>query len=176
MNLPGFTADTSLYRTTVHYQGAYDRVGRSNRAVDLAQQFLPLAPDGIAPKTCPPKGLGCGPDPDNPGACCHLFRTIECELTCLSPCICPPPPPVCGPCLLPTDSIRQKILAGLPIDPATDLIFEQTCHQGANSFTQGCEICSQETKIGLPIVSDKCIKVCMRGFDPASIRVDVRDC
>jgi hypothetical protein len=174
MSMPGFTADTSLYRTTVPYQSAYDRVGRSNLAVDLAQ--LPLAPDGIGPTNCLPRGLGCGPDPDNPGACCNLFRTIECEVICISPCICPVPV-ICGDCLLPTSQLRQPILSGQPIDLAT-VRFQQTCHQGATSFTRDCTRTSPETRISIPVpfVSDKCISVSMGGLDPALINILTRDC
>src|SRR5216684_9133151 len=89
MTLPGFTADTSLYRSIVLYQAATQRVGRSNRAVDLAQLFLSPEPDGIGPIRCHPHRLGCGPDPDNPGACCQLFLTAECDEICGRPCTCP---------------------------------------------------------------------------------------
>jgi hypothetical protein len=172
MTLPRFTGEASLYRTAACYrlaatwdEGAKTRWGPA--------QFLRL-PDG---GNLGPKGCTTGPvDTDICASGCQRVCNIGGEIveTCVSATNCTPIS--CGPCLLPTGAIRQKILANLPIDPATDLIFEQNCQQGLISSTQGCEICSQETRIGLPIVSDKCIKVCMRGFDPSSIRVEVRDC
>jgi hypothetical protein len=156
MSMPGFTAGISLYKTTAGY-----------RLASLPSTFGA----SVVPAICV-EGT-CGPCINGTRRCCvgGVWVSEECGAE-------PPPPPVtCSPCLLPTDKIRQKILAGQPINPATDLFFQRTCQQGTNPpFTQSCEICSQETKIGLPLVSDKCIKVCMSGFDPASIRVLVRDC
>ena len=173
MNLPGFTAGISVYRTALRYRGAFEGVSRSALAVDLAQRFMPLGPDSIGPSKCRPADLGCMPDPDTPGSCCNLVRTVECEVNCAGPCTCPA---TCGDCVLPTDEIRQAVLTQQPINPA-DLLFQQTCQRGSESFTQACEICSQETKISLPWpASDKCIKVCMGGFDPASMTVSARDC
>jgi hypothetical protein len=181
MKMPGFTAEATLYRTSQQYHLATRWDG--NRGLFMSPaQFMPGLPNdgGNGFPVGQEKGCTFSRVPtDECGTGCKCSKLVNGELVefCVSAFNCPPPPVQCGPCLLPTDRIRQKILTGLPIDPATDLIFEHTCQQGTNPpFTQGCEICSQETRIGLPIVSDKCIKVCMRGFDPASIRVDVRDC
>jgi hypothetical protein len=172
MTLPRFTGEASLYRTARYYRLAVTQGEGSETRLTPAQLFR--LPNG---GNSGPKGCTTGPvDTSICASGCQKVCNIGGEIveTCLSASHCTPVS--CGPCLLPTDGIRQKILANLPIDPATDLIFKQACQQGSNSFSQDCEICSQETRIGLPIVSDKCIKVCMRGFDPSSIRVDVRDC
>jgi hypothetical protein len=179
MTLPRFTGEASLYRTAICYRLAATWDGGSKTDWGPAQ-FLRL-PDGGGvgpiggnggPKGCQTRSV----DTDTCASGCQKTCNFGGEITetCVSTSQCTPVS--CGPCLLPTDGIRQKILANLPIDPATDLVFKQSCQQGSNSFTQDCEICSQETRIGLPIVSDKCIKVCMRGFDPSSISVEVRDC
>ena len=166
MNMPGFTAETSLYKTSGHYRLTTGSAGGADVHVGLAQLALP------APLL---KGCGlCVPDSDSPTGCSKTCISNGEEIQ--QNCTCPPPPTVCDPCLLPTSQLRQQILSGQPIDPAT-LRFQQTCHQGANSFTRDCERCSQETRISLPFpLSDRCIQVCTSGFDPASFRVSVREC
>ena len=179
MSMPGFNAEKSHYTSSVHYQNISDQVGRSNRAVDLAQLFLRPPPNGNGP--CPPRNLGCGPDPDNPGACCVRYRTPECEVTCLNPCVCPPPPPppvTCdGKCLLPTSQLLQAIQSGNSIDLST-IRFQETCHQGSVTFTRDCIVSSPETRIHIPVrfVSDKCIHVTMGGLDASLINIVTRDC
>jgi len=173
MTLPGFRGEASLYKTSVHY-GLAAKWNEGSETRWTPAQFLLPAVDGIGgPK-------GCTTTPVNVSICssgCQKLCNTGTEIveTCVSSNQCVPALS-CGPCLLPTDGIRAKILANLPIDPSTDLIFEQSCQQGSNTFSRRCEICSPETRIGLPIVSDKCIRVCMRGFDPSSINVEVRDC
>jgi hypothetical protein len=176
MRLPKFTGEASLYKTISCYRLATIWDGGSKSHWGPAQSLR--LPDGSQGSfIAGPKGCTTGPvDPSICASRCQKVCNTGTEIieTCVSASNCTQIS--CGPCLLPTDGIRQKILANLPIDPATDLIFKQNCQQGSNTFTQACEICSGETRISLPIGSDKCIKVCMRGFDPSSIRVDVRDC
>ena len=173
MNMPGFMGEASLYKTSRVYKLAAKWSGGSEIHLGPAQFLRPPGDGGIG------GNKGCVINVVDVSECatgCKKTCNIGGELveSCVSANNCHPVS--CGSCLLPSDGIRQKIIAGLPIDPATDLIFQQTCQQGTNSFTQSCEICSDETRISLPIVSDKCIRVCMSGFDPGSIRVVVRDC
>jgi hypothetical protein len=165
MNMPGLSATASLYKTSGHYRHTVSLAGRANVQLGLAQLALPVLAKGCGP---------CLPDSESPTGCskaCNIGGEPVQEN-----CTCPPPPTVCGPCLLPTDQLRQQIISGQPIDPAT-VRFQQTCHQGANTFTRNCERCSPETRISLPFpISDRCIQVCTGGFDPASFRVSVREC
>lgn len=162
MNMPRFTAGVSLYQSSQPYRSVTAWAYRIGEYGILAQAQI-----------C----FGCQPDSNSRTGCSIECCTDETGQNCTTrACPCPPPPTVCGPCLLPTSQLRQQILSGQPIDPAT-LTFQQTCQQGANSFTLSCERCSRETKISLPWpLSDKCIQVCTSGFDPDSFRVSVRDC
>jgi hypothetical protein len=169
MNMPGFMGEVSLYKTSRVYKLAAKWSGGSEIHLGPAQF---LGPPGSGPKGCVTNSVDVSECPTGCKRTCNIGGEIT--ETCVSANNCHSVS--CGPCLLPTGAIREKIIAGLPIDPATDLVFQQSCQQGTNSFTQGCEICSDETRISLPIVSDKCIRVCMSGFDPSSIRVVVRDC
>jgi hypothetical protein len=172
MTLPKFLGEASLYKTAAHYRlAAIWNEGSESQWVP-AQFFGPGVGELGGPK-------GCTNNPVDVNICptgCQRVCDTGAEITetCVSSANCSSIS--CGQCLLPTAALRAKILANLPIDPSTDLLFSQTCQQGSNTFTKPCEICSAETRISLPIVSDKCIKVCMRGFDPSSIRVVVRDC
>ena len=170
MTVPGFLGEASLYKTAAHYRLAAIWTEGSDSQWVPAQFFQP----GLGgPKGCTNNSVDVSICPTGCQRVCNTGTEIT--ETCVSSANCPGSIS-CGQCLLPTDGIRAKILANLPIDPSTDLLFSQTCVQGSNTFTRPCEICSAETKISLPIVSDKCIKVCMSGFDPSSIRVAVRDC
>ena len=93
MNLPGFSAESSLYRTRGHYY----TVGVCNRMVDTVQ-----------PQGCDPNRLrGClddcgNPEIDNPhiAAQCR-FRCYTAFGHCFPPPPPPPPPPNCGPFFCP---------------------------------------------------------------------------
>jgi hypothetical protein len=173
MTVPGFMGEASLYKTAAQYRlAAIWNEGSDSQWVP-AQFFQPGGGGLGGPKGCTYHSV----DASICSTGCQQICNTGAEITeaCVSSANCPVPIR-CGQCLLPTDGIRAKILANLPIDPSTDLLFSQTCTQGSNTFPRSCEICSAETRISLPIVSDKCIKVCMSGFDPSSIRVDVRDC
>ena len=97
MTLPGFNAETSLYKTSVHYR----LMGASVQA------------GGIVPQQV---SVSCGPCYlDNTGACvqncticdghlCHYLGIYSCD-----PRACPPPHDRCAPCLtLPTDCARRR--------------------------------------------------------------------
>lgn len=174
MTLPRFLGEASLYRTARQYRpGAIWNSGSESQWV-LPAQFIGPGGGGLGgPKGCTNHAV----DTSICATGCQKTCNTGTEIieTCVSASNCAGPV-TCEQCLLPTDGIRAKILANLPIDPATDLRFSQTCHQGSNTFPRSCEICSSETRISLPIVSDKCISVCMSGFDPSSIRVVARDC
>jgi hypothetical protein len=174
MTLPRFLGEASLYKTAAHYRLAAIWNDASESQWVPAQLFQPGGGGiGGGPKGCTNNAVDVSICPTGCQRVCNTGTEIT--ETCVSSANCPGSLS-CGQCLLPTGAIRAKILAGLPIDPSTDLLFSQTCQQGSNTFTRPCEICSEETRISLPIVSDKCIRVCMSGFDPSSIRVVVRDC
>jgi hypothetical protein len=84
MNIPEFTADTSLYRTSNSYRSSRLQHRADNR-VHLASCFS----DCVS---------GCTP------SCSGLFGQArvacvrECRSDCLDACSAPPPP-VCGPCV-----------------------------------------------------------------------------
>jgi hypothetical protein len=171
MTMPGFSGEASLYKMAIGYRLA-TMWGKGVQTHLGPAQFL--RPPG--------DGLGCTIGPVDVSIC----RT-GCARTCVTPdedittCLpserCGIPPLQCGDCLLPTDNIRQKVLTGQPIDPATDLVFKQTCTQGANTFEQNCTKCGQEFRISLPWpASDKCIQLCMSGFDPSLFNLSARDC
>ena len=177
MTLPRFLGEASLYRTAAHYRLASTWNDGSESQSVMPAQFFGPGVGGIGGLGGP---KGCRTNSVDVSICatgCQKVCNTGTEITetCVSAANCASPPS-CDQCLLPTNAIRSKILANQPIDPATDLRFSQTCHQGSSTFTRPCEICSAETKISLPIVSDKCISVCMSGFDPSSIRVVARDC
>jgi hypothetical protein len=173
MILPGFKGETSLYKTTNVYR--LTAIWGKGSEIQLGPAQLLRPPDGGGG----PKGCTTNPVPVSVCAtgCQQTCSTGAGDVTqtCVSANQCATVS--CGPCLLPTDAIRQKVLAGLPVDPSTDLVFEQNCQQGTHSFTRSCEKCSDETRISLPWpASDKCISVCTTGFDPASFKISSRDC
>jgi hypothetical protein len=173
MTLPRFLGEASLYKTAAHYRlAAIWNEGSESQWVP-AQFFRSGVGEIGGPKGCTDHSVDVSICPSR----CQRICDTGAEITefCVSSANCAGSIS-CGQCLLPTAALRAKILASLPIDPSTDLLFSQTCQQGSNTFTRPCEICSAETRISLPIVSDKCIRVCMSGFDPSSVRVVVRDC
>src|SRR6185312_2579286 len=116
MNIPGFTAEASLYRLGLSYQSAGD--------------FSHM--DGILiPQACDPVCLdNCGDpsdcDPDLPprqrAACLAELRA------CVRRCCPTPPPPVCDPCPPPTCN------SDCSQNPRT-----RTCHRSdGTTFTQSC--------------------------------------
>ena len=173
MSMPGFSGEMALFKTAVCYRVATTWSTVSESHLGPAQFLRPPGDGGIG------GSKGCTNQPVDASECatrCKRTCVINGEITesCVSASNCFPVS--CGPCLLPTDNIRLKLLAGQPIDPATDLIFSQKCTQGANTFTQNCVKCSGETKITGPLGFCKSISVCMGGFDPGSISILTRDC
>lgn len=80
MSMPGFTAASSLYRTTRHY--------RMTASLDTNDSV-------IQPQVCDPDCLGeCLP------GCEGLLgrEHAQCVISCSRGCGCGQPPPVCGPC------------------------------------------------------------------------------
>jgi hypothetical protein len=79
MNMPGFTADASLYRTTEPYSMAANLEGMpGNRTVYLQRATGPNGPIGLP-------GQGCN------GACLHIclmggFNVEQCVSDCLDSC------------------------------------------------------------------------------------------
>jgi hypothetical protein len=94
MNMPGFTAEASLYKTDQRYQFLASWDGVTRVYVGLAQ-FLSLPEDG---ESCLPRPLGCLPDPNGDG-CRIFFRRADCTEVALGPCQCPTPIVTCGPCV-----------------------------------------------------------------------------
>ncbi len=125
MNIPGFTAETSLYKTSGHYRAM---AGTPNALVGglgvLPQLKIPLfecqADCAFSPdyNACiwqcfwdapvgggggdPPPGGGCVQgytmckrDLVSPNSCFKYFRNSDCDLSGPFKCPCPPPPPPC---------------------------------------------------------------------------------
>jgi len=161
MNVPGFTAEASLYKTNQRYQLLASWAGVTKEYVGLAQ-FLSL-PDGQPDGQSCLVRVRCLPDPDSPTGCSKIRTELDCTETNLGSCQCPPPPTTCGPCNR--------------INPTT-LEFTQTCTTGGGStFTRPCTNCSPETRISLPFpVSDRCIRFCCSAALPSSCSVTVRTC
>jgi hypothetical protein len=167
MTLPAFSAEASLYKVATAYRLATGWGKGSEMHLSPAQLVHPPACffDQVDTSICK---TGCQQTCVSGGN--ETFK-------CVSSDKCGLPSLQCGDCLLPTDGIRQKVLAGQPIDPATDLVFQQTCTQGSQTFTRNCVKCSSETKISIPWPgSDKCVSVCLGGFDPSLINIVTRDC
>jgi hypothetical protein len=173
MNLPGFTGEASLYRTTAYRNVAMIWSEDSDSYLGPAQLIPPI----------PSAGLGCSYERVPTSVC-----ATGCQATCMRPggeiteCValsnCPPLPTICSPnCLLTIpQQVVTQLLNGQPINPAA-IQFTRTCQQGNNPpFTIVCPRCSQETRISLPPISDRCITVCATALDPASISVSVREC
>ncbi len=76
INMPGFTAETSLYRTNANYR--------------LARLPSPLGPS-VAPALCFPDG--CRPCINGKQRCCEGGHII------IENCESDPPPPTCGRCV-----------------------------------------------------------------------------
>jgi hypothetical protein len=99
MNMPGFTAEASLYKTNQRYQLLASWAGVTRVYVGLAQLLRPPPEDGDG-ESCTPGNLGCLTDPDSPTGCRRFFLRRDCEIVPLAPCQgCPPPPVTCGPCV-----------------------------------------------------------------------------
>lgn len=94
MNIPGFNAEVSLYRTNQRYQLLASWAGVTREYVGLAQ-FLARAPGG---ESCLPKLTGCVPDEESSTGCSRYFITRDCEVNRIGPCRCPGPVQ-CGPCV-----------------------------------------------------------------------------
>jgi hypothetical protein len=72
MNVPGFTAEAALYRTSQAYQVAAVWSGEANGQVGLAQF-------GGAPEGCRSYCNPCRPDPESETGFSRLCITAECE-------------------------------------------------------------------------------------------------
>jgi hypothetical protein len=177
INMPGFTADISLYKASGHYRRTV-WAGRGDTCLGVAwnirsavesgqQASRALVPsqmlvNGREPQPEPVEFTRCGPcNPNGFQTCTTFLRERPGQ----------PPRPIetftqacagCGPC-------NQ-------IDPTT-LGFIQTCTTGGTTFTRPCTSCSPETRIDLPWpFSDRCIRFCCTAANPASCTVTVRDC
>src|SRR4051794_17180734 len=96
MNMPGFTAEASLYKTNQRYQLLASWAGVTRVYVGLAQFLRPPPEDG---ESCP-KGFVCEADPDSPTGCTRVFVRSDCtEARFGPPCQCPSPIVTCGPCV-----------------------------------------------------------------------------
>jgi len=100
MNIPGFTADVSLYKTSGHYRLAVGMAGMTTMHIGLAQFMRPL-PDGLAGGPhCKPRCVPCQPDSTSETGCSRCCLDSVCEWNC-EPCTAPSckPTPTCGPCV-----------------------------------------------------------------------------
>jgi len=124
MNIPGFTAETSLSLTNGRYRAV---AGASNAWVDARGVFpqLPIGfcqancdaisdpflsavcrlqcvdqggggGDGGGGQSCLPRPLGCQDDPNSPTGCSIFFRQPDCKVVPLTECQCPV---TCGRCI-----------------------------------------------------------------------------
>src|SRR5688500_19217621 len=101
-NMPGFTADKSVYKATGHYRLLAISAGETNAHIGPAQFALPIPQDGDGGQSCLPRFLGCLPDPDDPNdppGCRRYFRRRDCSEVPLGSCQCPTQPTTCGPCV-----------------------------------------------------------------------------
>jgi hypothetical protein len=94
MTFPGFTADSSIYRTSSSYYGA--RGKSSGMHVDSLQLAIPLPlPNGGG--GCKPHLGPCNiPDSTCPSGFSRLICGVDCE--CDTFCCTKPCPVTCGPC------------------------------------------------------------------------------
>ena len=86
MNMPGFNAETSLYKTNGHYWLATSGASMAGVSIGLAQ--LPF-PDGPPGPFCRPRCSSCRPDPSSETGCSRCCTDRFCEIDCF-PCSCPP--------------------------------------------------------------------------------------
>ena len=146
MNIPGFNAELSLYKTGRQYRLTEFWGGGAGGDVIPAQgKGCRCQPDPTC--TSGKRNVCCFPNPDtgdlecNAGACCAPA----------------PPPQECGPCHL----------------DRTTLQFIQNCTSGArlcSSCTPETRI-----DLPFPI-SDRCIQVCCRSVDLSTCSITVREC
>lgn len=163
--MPGFAAEASLYKTSRNYRS---RVGSASVAV-VGVSIAQIEPG----PTCLPRDLGCWPDPTSPTGCRRFRQDINCNEVAGLPCPCPPPAPVCGPCVV----IVPTLVPGQPLNPASLRFVRQCVRENGEEFTVNCTRCGGETRIPLPFpVSDRCVRVCCTSLDPASCSASVRVC
>jgi hypothetical protein len=94
MNLPGFSADASLYKTSGHYRLSASAASMATVRIGLAQVRPPL-PDGFPDgQFCRPGCGPCVPDPDSATGCSRTCITPNCN-DFTRPCTGCRPPPVC---------------------------------------------------------------------------------
>lgn len=87
MNMPGLSAQASLYRSSRQYVLGTGWAGAVDSGLGLSQ---------LPPPTCVPNA--CVPNPAAPGTC-HTCTCLGGIAIRCSPCECPcDTPPVCGPC------------------------------------------------------------------------------
>jgi hypothetical protein len=84
MNMPGFTAESSAYRTRGHY-----------RHYQMASGFTDHSASAVQPQACDLACLG-----ECPQGCAGLTgrEHADCVRLCRSECGCTPQPQTCGPC------------------------------------------------------------------------------
>ena len=80
MNMPGFSAQASLYKSSGHYWHSVNSPGGAVTSVGLAQQ------------SCLPRFTSCQRDPSSSTGCSRCHVGLDCEIECGFACTCPPPP------------------------------------------------------------------------------------
>jgi hypothetical protein len=83
MNLPGFTADSSLHRSTANYRSIWHRRGTYRSQVEAAQvltalQMRPLWGIGNDGCRCPPRETPCSFDPTSRTGCSSFWVDCDC--------------------------------------------------------------------------------------------------
>src|SRR6516225_6521007 len=97
MNMPGFAADASLYRTSQHYFVTSGMAGFAARPWGLAPSLMP-SPDGFPDgQFCHPGCGSCVEDTDSPTGCSRTCINAQCDDT-TRPCKGCSHTTTCGPC------------------------------------------------------------------------------
>ena len=89
-HIPGFTAEASTYRTPRSYSYTVEWAGSADSQAGLSR-VRPAAGE------CPVIRIGCHFDSEL-GGCFSYIQRADCSEK-YTPCICPPPPVTCGPCV-----------------------------------------------------------------------------
>jgi hypothetical protein len=139
MNIPGFTADVSLYRTSGHYGS----LSKSQSMSLLPKLQMALLPGGAAPGV---HGKKCGPCSGGWRNCWDtldgkVINDVPHKELCQS----------CGPCL-----------------PTLSGQFMQNCVKGGSSFSQPCTVCNKVTIPTPWPLPDICLEICCNSVNFSS--------
>lgn len=79
MNMPGFSAEASAYRTLTHYQGIASRNGNAESFPFVAEAHVIPGIGGAGEGCrCPPHSTPCVPDPSSSTGCASLLVNCDC--------------------------------------------------------------------------------------------------